>query len=139
MREAPRTSVIPSVVGVEERALLTGELMCPTRQPPYVGFLQVAETQFYKEVRRRVRFDVITASVRLTARRTETVKNRVGLGGGTLPRFKFDLREFDDLISYLVISIIIGGRLGYVFFYNLEFYILNPLDIIKIWEGGNLY
>ncbi len=51
-------------------------------------------------------------------------------------KFKFDLREFDDLISYLVVSIIIGGRLGYVLFYNLEFYILNPLNIIKIWEGG---
>ena len=51
-------------------------------------------------------------------------------------KFKFDLREFDDLISYLVVSIIIGGRLGYVLFYNLEFYILNPLNVIKIWEGG---
>ena len=29
-----------------------------------------------------------------------------------------------------------GGRLGYVFFYNLEYYLLNPLDIIKIWNGG---
>ena len=51
-------------------------------------------------------------------------------------KFKFDLREFDDLISYLVVSIIIGGRLGYVLFYNLEFYILNQLNVIKIWEGG---
>ncbi len=50
--------------------------------------------------------------------------------------FKFELRGFDDLISYLVFSIIIGGRLGYVLFYNLEFYISNPLNIIKIWEGG---
>ena len=49
---------------------------------------------------------------------------------------KFDLKEFDDLISYLIISIIIGGRVGYVIFYNLEYYILNPLDIVKIWEGG---
>ena len=50
--------------------------------------------------------------------------------------FKFDLREFDDLITYLIISIILGGRLGYVFFYNLGYYISNPFDIIKIWEGG---
>ena len=49
---------------------------------------------------------------------------------------KFNLTDFDDLISYLIISIIIGGRLGYVFFYNLEYYISNPLDIIKVWEGG---
>ena len=44
--------------------------------------------------------------------------------------------EFDNLISYLIIGIIIGGRIGYIIFYNLSFYIQNPLDIIKIWEGG---
>ena len=48
----------------------------------------------------------------------------------------FNIKEFDDLISYLIISIIIGGRLGYIIFYNLSYYISNPLDIIKIWEGG---
>ena len=50
--------------------------------------------------------------------------------------WKFDLKEFDDLISYLIISIIAGGRIGYIVFYNLNYYILNPFDIIKIWEGG---
>ena len=49
---------------------------------------------------------------------------------------KFDLKVFDDLITYLIISIIIGGRIGYIAFYNLEYYISNPLDVIKIWEGG---
>ena len=49
---------------------------------------------------------------------------------------KFDLNDFDDFITYLVISIIIGGRLGYVIFYNLNYYILKPFDIFKIWEGG---
>ncbi len=48
----------------------------------------------------------------------------------------FNIKEFDDLITYLIISIIIGGRIGYVIFYNLEYYIHKPLDIIKIWEGG---
>ena len=43
---------------------------------------------------------------------------------------------FDDLITYLIISIIIGGRIGYVIFYNLSYYIKNPFEIIKIWEGG---
>ena len=50
--------------------------------------------------------------------------------------FNFNLKEFDDLISYLIISLILGGRLGYIFFYNLGYYISNPIDIIKIWEGG---
>ena len=49
---------------------------------------------------------------------------------------RFDLSEFDDLISYLIISIIIGGRIGYIIFYNLEYYISNPLNIVKVWEGG---
>ena len=49
---------------------------------------------------------------------------------------KFDLKEFDDLITYLIISIIIGGRAGYIIFYNLGYYISNPLNIFKIWEGG---
>ncbi len=49
---------------------------------------------------------------------------------------KFTLRDFDDLITYLIVSIIIGGRFGYVIFYNLNYYISNPLEIFKIWEGG---
>ncbi len=49
---------------------------------------------------------------------------------------KFDLKVFDDLITYLIISIILGGRIGYIIFYNPVYYISNPLDIFKIWEGG---
>ena len=49
---------------------------------------------------------------------------------------KFKLEDFDDLIGYLIISIIIGGRIGYVIFYNFEYYISNPSEIIKVWEGG---
>ena len=49
---------------------------------------------------------------------------------------KFNLNNFDDLITYIIISIIVGGRLGYVIFYNFNYYILNPLEIIKVWEGG---
>tara|TARA_Y100000768_G_scaffold281105_1_gene216051 strand:- start:4371 stop:5162 length:792 start_codon:yes stop_codon:yes gene_type:complete len=49
---------------------------------------------------------------------------------------KFNLNDFDDLISYLIISIIVGGRLGFVIFYNFNYYISNPIDIIKVWEGG---
>ena len=50
--------------------------------------------------------------------------------------FEFDLKEFDNLITYIILSIIIGGRVGYVIFYNFSYYISNPLDIFKIWEGG---
>ena len=42
----------------------------------------------------------------------------------------------DDLITYLIIGIIVGGRLGYVLIYNLKFYLKNPSEIIMIWQGG---
>lgn len=42
----------------------------------------------------------------------------------------------DDFFMYGIISIILGGRLGYILFYNLTFYLRNPIDIFKIWEGG---
>ena len=44
--------------------------------------------------------------------------------------------KFDDIITYIIIGIIIGGRLGYIIFYNFDFYIQNPLNVFKIWEGG---
>ena len=43
---------------------------------------------------------------------------------------------FDDLISYLIIGIILGGRIGYVLFYNLNYFIENPIKIFFVWEGG---
>jgi phosphatidylglycerol:prolipoprotein diacylglycerol transferase len=43
---------------------------------------------------------------------------------------------FDDLISYLIIGIILGGRLGYVLFYNTKYYLSNPIEILMIWQGG---
>ena len=43
---------------------------------------------------------------------------------------------FDDLISYLIIGIILGGRLGYVLFYNTKYYLSNPIEIPMIWQGG---
>ena len=45
-------------------------------------------------------------------------------------------QKFDDYITYLIIGIIIGGRLGYVLFYNFSYYINNIFDIFKIWQGG---
>ncbi len=44
--------------------------------------------------------------------------------------------KFDDYLTFLIFGIIVGGRLGYVFFYNPSYYLDNFLDIIKIWEGG---
>ena len=44
--------------------------------------------------------------------------------------------KFDDFITYIILGIIVGGRLGYVFFYNFSYYSDNLLDVIKIWQGG---
>ena len=46
------------------------------------------------------------------------------------------LNNFDDLIGYIIIGVIAGGRLGYIVFYNPAFYFENPLEIFKLWEGG---
>ncbi len=44
--------------------------------------------------------------------------------------------QLSDVIFYGVFGILLGGRLGYVLFYNLPFYLDHPLDIFKIWQGG---
>lgn len=46
------------------------------------------------------------------------------------------LRQLDDLNLALIIGIILGGRLGYVSFYNPAYYFAHPLEIPAIWSGG---
>jgi phosphatidylglycerol:prolipoprotein diacylglycerol transferase len=43
---------------------------------------------------------------------------------------------FDDLVTYIIIGIILGGRIGYVLFYNPDYYLDNLSEIIMIWNGG---
>jgi phosphatidylglycerol:prolipoprotein diacylglycerol transferase len=45
-------------------------------------------------------------------------------------------RHADDLVFYASLGIILGGRLGYVLFYNFAYYAGHPLDILKLWDGG---
>lgn len=42
----------------------------------------------------------------------------------------------DTLLTYLILGVIIGGRLGYVLFYNFNYYFANPFDILRVWDGG---
>ena len=46
------------------------------------------------------------------------------------------LELFDDLITYIILGIILGGRLGYVLFYNPIYFINNIPEIFMIWNGG---
>ena len=51
--------------------------------------------------------------------------------------YKDNLRnKFDDYVTYLIVGIVLGGRLGYVLFYNIDYYSNNFIDIFKVWQGG---
>ena len=45
-------------------------------------------------------------------------------------------RHADDMIFYAMLGIILGGRIGYVLFYNLESYIRDPAAVFRLWDGG---
>ncbi len=45
-------------------------------------------------------------------------------------------KQVDDLIFYAALGVILGGRFGYILFYDLASYTRDPLNILKIWQGG---
>ncbi|SHK57341.1 prolipoprotein diacylglyceryl transferase [Reichenbachiella agariperforans] len=47
-----------------------------------------------------------------------------------------NVKDVDQLTMYLVIAVVVGARLGHCLFYNPGYYLSNPFEIIKIWEGG---
>ncbi|MGB8400535.1 prolipoprotein diacylglyceryl transferase [Bradyrhizobium sp.] len=53
--------------------------------------------------------------------------------GGPSP---ITLLDMDDFILWVTVGIIIGGRTGYVLFYNLDFFIQHPAEIVELWKGG---
>ena len=53
--------------------------------------------------------------------------------------FKFSLDDCMNYVSYLIIGTIIGGRLGYVLFYDFGDFLRDPLMIVAIWQGGMSY
>ncbi len=53
---------------------------------------------------------------------------RPGSGWGT--------HEVGDILFYIAIGVILGGRLGYVLFYNPAYYLQNPFEILQLWSGG---
>ena len=50
--------------------------------------------------------------------------------------FNFSSNILDEYLPFAIIGIILGGRLGYVLFYDLNFFLQNPINIFFIWEGG---
>jgi phosphatidylglycerol:prolipoprotein diacylglycerol transferase len=56
------------------------------------------------------------------------------LWSGRLPTMTPD--AIDDLFLWATLGVILGGRLGYVLFYDPAYFAANPLDIVKLWQGG---
>jgi phosphatidylglycerol:prolipoprotein diacylglycerol transferase len=52
------------------------------------------------------------------------------------PSKYLNIDHMDDILTWIIIGVILGGRLGYVVFYNAEYYLEHPLDAFKIWQGG---
>jgi phosphatidylglycerol---prolipoprotein diacylglyceryl transferase len=50
--------------------------------------------------------------------------------------YGFTKQQIDDILFFGAMGVIFGGRVGYVVFYKLSFYLANPSDIIKVWQGG---
>lgn len=61
---------------------------------------------------------------RYLARRYEGTPNRA------------TVTDIDDLVPWVVLGIVLGGRVGYVLFYNLPYYFSNPAQALAVWEGG---
>lgn len=52
------------------------------------------------------------------------------------PQWAWPRERVGDLLFYLVLGVIAGGRLGYTFFYNFDHFLEDPLLVIRVWEGG---
>ena len=48
----------------------------------------------------------------------------------------FTKETLDDFLTWGILGVILGGRIGYVLFYKFSDYLANPLDIFKVWDGG---
>ena len=48
----------------------------------------------------------------------------------------FSNKQMDDFLTYIVLGVILGGRIGYVLFYNLPYFMERPLEIFALWHGG---
>jgi phosphatidylglycerol:prolipoprotein diacylglycerol transferase len=55
------------------------------------------------------------------------------LWGGPAP---ISTLQFDDFVLWVTLGIILGGRTGYVLFYNLGYFAQHPLEILQLWNGG---
>lgn len=45
-------------------------------------------------------------------------------------------KQIEDLLTWIILGVILGGRLGFVLFYQPAYYLQNPMEILRVWEGG---
>lgn len=45
-------------------------------------------------------------------------------------------QQLEQLLNWVVVGVILGGRLGFVLFYQPDYYLARPLEILKVWQGG---
>ena len=87
-------------------------------------------------------FDPVAFSIFSLEFRWYSMAYIFGILAGWVVAKKFYIRgyelkdKFDDYITFLILGIIVGGRLGYVIIYNFDYYIDNVLEIFKIWQCG---
>ena len=51
-------------------------------------------------------------------------------------QINLDKKQLDDLLTAIILGVIFGGRLGYVLFYNLPFFLTHPWEVFAVWHGG---
>jgi phosphatidylglycerol---prolipoprotein diacylglyceryl transferase len=90
-------------------------------------------------------FDPIAISIGPLAVRWYGIMYLVGFVAGLLlgkhraktrPDLGWTVQQVDDVLFYIVLGVVLGGRLGYVLFYKPGFYFSHPLEIFYVWQGG---
>ena len=52
------------------------------------------------------------------------------------PHWDWPKDRVSDLLFYVALGVILGGRIGYVLFYNFQGFLADPLELLRIWKGG---
>ncbi|MCU7930071.1 MAG: prolipoprotein diacylglyceryl transferase [Candidatus Thiodiazotropha sp. (ex Codakia rugifera)] len=52
------------------------------------------------------------------------------------PGMVWGANQVDDIVFYIVLGVVLGGRVGYILFYDFATFLVNPLSFFKVWEGG---
>ncbi len=74
------------------------------------------------------------AGILIAWRMALSALRRPALWPGEAPPLRKE--QLEDLVTWIILGVILGGRLGFVLFYQPGYYLSHPLDILKVWQGG---